>query len=719
MDMERMERALRNADAAGDVEAARTIAAAIRQAQQQPQVSQRAGSALRDIPRQIGLTARYGAEGLAQLAQIGTEPLRQLVVNPALRALGQPEAAPLAQGVSAMLTNAGFPQPETPDERVVGDASRLVAGSIGGARAAQAASSALTGTAQRVAQAFAANPTSQAVSAAGAGAAGGSVREAGGGDAAQFLASMAGAVAAPMALNAATGTVRNATNAARNLMTGRDQVEVTLRTELAKQGVNWDDLALNVRNQLREDAKRAIYKNQPIDAQALRRLADYRAIGATPQLGDITQDPRLLTTQRNLSKQMANQNSPLGAADLPSIDNANAKRVLSTLEGVSTSPLDDFATGQTIIGRLQGKDASMATTENALYGAARDSQGRAIPLARGQFVNAAFENLARENKTAFLPSEISTMLNQISKGRVKVNGQWQEVPFTVDTIDSLKTTLATASRSAKDGNVRSAIKAVRDALEATQPEVVKSNFGGQQVTNQATAQFMQQQDGAPADAMAAFNAARGAARERRTWQESAKFIEDALSDIDPREFVKKHIINADTADLGKLKAEIAKSPQAVEATRKQLVSYILDRGRADSDVTKFSSAGMQDALKQLGDRKLSLFFSADEIQQIKSAVNVGRYMQSQPIGSAVNNSNTAAMLTGRLADLMARGSPIPGIGPLVAQPLQGGLLQLQARQMRNLTPGLLQPVPAPPPVLPGGPALYGGLLALPPLPPGE
>jgi hypothetical protein len=36
MDLDRMERALRNADAAGDTEAARTIAAAIQQARQQP-----------------------------------------------------------------------------------------------------------------------------------------------------------------------------------------------------------------------------------------------------------------------------------------------------------------------------------------------------------------------------------------------------------------------------------------------------------------------------------------------------------------------------------------------------------------------------------------------------------------------------------------------------------------------------------------------------------
>lgn len=125
--------------------------------------------------------------------------------------------------------------------------------------------------------------------------------------------------------------------------------------------------------------------------------------------------------------------------------------------------------------------------------------------------------------------------------------------------------------------------------------------------------------------------------------------------------------------------------------RKQLVSYILERGRADSDTVKFSSAGMNDALKALGDRKLSLFFSPQEIQQLKSAVNVGRYMQSQPIGSAVNNSNTAGATLGRLASLLDRASHIPIAGPMVAQPLQGGLLRMQANSMNNLSSGLLSP----------------------------
>jgi hypothetical protein len=312
---------------------------------------------------------------------------------------------------------------------------------------------------------------------------------------------------------------------------------------------------------------------------------------------------------------------------------------------------------------------------------------------------------------------------------VRVNGQDFPVPFDVNTIDQLKTTLATASRSTQDGNAKAAIKAVRDALENVQPRM--QDFNGAQLTTQAQAAAMRAGDPAAAS-MAAFDKARSFARERRSWQESSKFIEDALSGAEPDNFVKRHIIGADVADLAKLRDEIGAAggvsqgrglgpvvpgaeapagPNLLEAVRKQIVQNILDRGRSDSDTTKFSSAGMNDALKAIGDRKLELFFSPQEIQQIKSAVNVGRYMQSQPIGSAVNNSNTAGALLGRMSSILDRASPVPVVGPMLAEPLQGGLLQLRARGMQDLSKGLLRGQPTQPSAIPS--LLLPGLLSAP------
>lgn len=657
-----------------------------------------AGQTIGGIPRQLGLTARYGIEGLASLA----DPIRM-----ALNAAGVPgQNRPMSDVVGDYLTKAGLPQPEGANERVIGDASRLVAGAAGGSGLANKAAQGATGAAQKVLEAVSSRPGIAAISAAGSGLAGGSVREAGGSPMAQFGASLAGGIAAPLAAQGAMNLGRGAVNTVKGMVANPQDIDARLSIELQRAGVDPANLGAAVRAQLREDAKKAVVSGESMDPAALRRLADYRNIGATPLLGDITQDPSLLSQQRNLSKQLANT-ANVGGTNLPGIENANARRVLSTLDGATGSADDAYAAGQRIIGAVAGKDAALAATERGLYKTAQDQFGRELPLDRGAFLNEAFGNLAQQNKTAFLPEQIGTLLNQLGQGTVKVGGREYPVPFDVNTIDSLKTTLASASRASNDGNTRAAIKAVRDALENVQPKM--QDFNGAQLTTGAQAAALRAGDPA-ARAMGAFDAARSFARDRRQWQESAGFIEDALSGAAPDKFVQKHIIGGSVDDLRKLRAEIgggvsasrelgpAGSSQAaqgsgelLDSVRKQMVDYILQRGKADSDTVKFSSAGMNDALKAIGDRKLSLFFSPQEIQQLKSAVNVGRYMQSQPIGSAVNNSNTAGALLGRVSSLLDKAAPLPIVGPMVADPIKGGLLSLQVRGMNNLSRGLLTP----------------------------
>jgi hypothetical protein len=658
-------------------------------------------------------------EGAPQVLDLITAPVR-IGLNAVNGAMGgNPEHfQPLSDLGRRGADRLGLPQPENAAERVIGDASRAVAGSGGSVGLARAvAARAGTPAVKAVAQKMAADPAAQGVSGATGAAAGSATREEGGTPMGQFVASLVGGLTGGAALNAGRSATNAAGAAARKALNPR-QLDATLKTTLERAGVSWDDLGAAAKIRLRKDAENAVYSGQPIDAAALKRLADFRAVGATPLLGDITQDPGLLTMQRNLAKTQAN-----GAGDLPGLQNANAGRVLDTLQRQADSPLDAYATGERIISTVQGKDAALKAGEKALYDRARGAAGREVQLDRGQFVNEAFSNLAATNRQAFLPESVGKVLDQIAAGTVKVGGQEHPVPFDVNTIDQLKTILASASRATMDGNAKAAIKAVRDALENAQIATARQPATPGGLATWAQAAAMRQADTAPAEALAWFDKARGAARDRRTWQESAKFIEAALDGAAPDDFVRKHIISAPVGELQKLKSEISRAAapaasssrelstavnpggltapntggaqqgEIINAVRKQMIDYILKRGRADSDVRNFSSAGMKDALQQLGDRKLAMFFSPDETQQIKSAVNVGRYMQSQPIGSAVNNSNSGAMLWGRLSSLLGHASGIPGVGPLAAAPLQQFTTTLQARGLRDLSRGLAQPAP--------------------------
>jgi hypothetical protein len=113
--------------------------------------------------------------------------------------------------------------------------------------------------------------------------------------------------------------------------------------------------------------------------------------------------------------------------------------------------------------RGAGKGRRGKATEKSLYGKARDSAGRSIELDSEGFVASAYDKLAESNKGAFLPENIKTVLDQLRSGKVTMGGKEYPAPFTVDTIDNLKTMLATAQRSSGDGNVRAALSQVSEA----------------------------------------------------------------------------------------------------------------------------------------------------------------------------------------------------------------------------------------------------------------
>lgn len=200
-----LEAALVKADAAGATDDARALAAAIRQERSgpvaeapKPMPEQR--STLGEIGRQVGLAARYGAEGLADTAGILTDPIavgmNALLPGDPIGRVGDA----VRQGADAI----GLPQPANEFERVIGDASRAVASGGGTARAASGASSAVAGPVARALESMAANPAIIAASSAAGGGASGVAREAGAGPGGQAVAG----VLAAMAPGAIPGSVR-------------------------------------------------------------------------------------------------------------------------------------------------------------------------------------------------------------------------------------------------------------------------------------------------------------------------------------------------------------------------------------------------------------------------------------------------------------------------------------------------------------------------------
>ena len=208
----------------------------------------------------------------------------------------------------------------------------------------------------------------------------------------------------------------------------------------------------------------------------------------------------------------------------------------------------------------------------------------------------------------------------------------------------------------------------------------------------------------------AFNQARQAARQRFGWQESARPIEAALNGAQPDDFVQKFGIRGTVADASAL-AQNAPTAEVKNAILAHLKDKALN-GSAD-EVGKFSQSAYNKALNQIGDRKLALFFSPEELQQVRMLGRVASYMQNQPVGSAVNNSNSGALLLGKGIDVL---NQIPVLGPLAGPALQNINVSLQQRAAQNVLPGLLAAQPRQPMtsgLLAPAAAFSGGLLAPP------
>lgn len=703
---EQLATALRNADAAGDVEAARALAQALASMRPPEPVAVKAGGALKDIPRQIGLTARYGLEGLGQAAEIVTEPVRQLVTDPLAKLVTgrQPSSQRMGQVASGFADALGLPQPADANERVIADASRLVAGAGGLSGAARGGAAVSSGLMKEGLAALAASPAQQALSAGGAGLASGSVREAGGDPAAQAVAGLVGGLAAPGAVAAIDKTARNVRS-----WLPQQKVQVNQRIDLMMRnaGVDWANVSTRVKQAVQADLAEALKTGRDLDPAAVRRLVDFRQVqGATPTRGMLTLDPVQITREQNLAKTAANS-SDIGLQRLPRIQNDNNAALINALnaQGAKNAP-DAYATGQQVIGALDSRIGRSKATIDALYERARDNAGRSAPLDGAAFTTRASQILDDAMLGGALPAGVQTHLNKIAKG---------EVPFTVDYAEQLKTQMGKLQRATNDGQTRYALGLVRQALDDTPVSGLAGGMPARPVNPGGL-------PGVPGDttlgegAIKAFNRARTANRAFMGRVEATPALKAVLDGVEPDQFVQKFIIGqgATVKDVDALRKAIATpgGQQALAAVKSHIVDYLKRQatGGAADDVAKFSQAGYNRALQQIGERKLAAFFSPDEIEQLKAVGRVASYMQVQPVGAAVNNSNSGALVIGRAMDMLDRVASKLPLG--VDTTIQGLLRGVQQSQAMNVQPSLLMPAAT----LPlrervGYPLLWGGLLA--------
>lgn len=605
-----------------------------------------AGDAVRDIPRQLGLMARYGIEGLGQTADIFTEPIAA-----GMRYAGIPTNS-TSQTVGLLADKIGLPTPGNAEERVIGDISRTVAGSGGviglGRSLAGSGASKLGGFLSE-------QPAAQLGGAIGSGFAGGAVRESGGSEGDQVIGSVLGgltgaAARRPVAragrtLQEIPGRLSDLVNPGRNV--SKQPIDLRIEAKLKGSDIDWSIIPERVRQSVRRDVQQALKVGDDLDAEALRRLVDFRSVGATPTRGTLTLDPVQITQERNLAKSGANSRD-INAQRLTSIQADNNAALLRNIEDLGASRGSDIhAMGDRGIAGLRNWLDENQDEIRKLYQAARDSKGRSLPLDGIGFANKAAELLDQNLLGYALPGDVRNHLNKIAR---------KEVPFNVDYAEQLKTVIGKLQRSTNDGSTRMALGMVRRALDEVTP--AGSIDAGSGIPNPGNLPAVRTQNAIlPMEegAIAAFKRARAANREMMEQIEKTPALQELRKgNISPDDFIRRYVTSqsAKVRDVSEMVKVIGKNGK--QALRDGVLSQLREAatGGAKDEIAKFSAVGFRRVLDKIGDRKLNLLFSKEDVKALKALSRVADYTTHQPVGSAVNNSNSGALLVGKGMDLL-------------------------------------------------------------------
>jgi hypothetical protein len=654
---------------------ARSENAPVEQPQRRSTDVQPERSTIDNIGRQVGLTARAGIEGLSDSGEFVINSANKLgSMTPVGRIA---KAATDYAGIPSELNNSGtevadmvgLPSPENKIERNVNTASRFMVPTGAIVKGANIASKGAPIVKDGIAKTLAARPGMQAAGSIGAGYAGSEAREHGASPLMQFGATVLGGLAAPLGVAAIEGIGKSAIGSVKNLFS-TPAAEKIVMNKINQAGINLEALPKDVQKSLVTDVQAAMKTGKDLSPDALRRLADYKQVGATPMGSSLTLKPADITRDRNLAKMSANSKDP-AAQQLANLQRDNDIKLISGLNTLGAETADDAMTaGNKLISYLNVKDEATKKVINTYYSQARETTGRSAKLDPSAFTNQANNMLDEALLGGKLPNDVRNILNSIAQGKT---------PLTVDVAEQYKTAIGTLQRSSTDPAERLALGKVREALDNT-PLL----------------------DGQGKAAIDAFNKARGAHRTYMNMVDKTPALKAVRDGVEPDKFVNTFILGqggkANVADVTALRNSLKDNKEAVTTIKGQIAAYLKSQatgGKAD-EVANFSPSNYAKALKNIGDDKLNLFFTPDDIKMLKAIGRVGSYEKFQPTGSAVNNSNTSAALFTAMLDKVANSAVIRKIplgGAIIADPAKDVAVAIGSRNALNAPKALTLPKP--------------------------
>ncbi len=441
---------------------------------------------------------------------------------------------------------------------------------------------------------------------------------------------------------------------------------------LADMEMGLKDLPNDVREQIRAQVKVAMQTGN-VDPAAAARKADFEGLGMQGMLGQYTRDPRQFATEQNIRSQ-----SP----EITGLLQEQNRRLREIVGGYGSEAKTPFQAGEQIIGALQGADDKLSGRVSQAYQAARASAGKDVEL--------PLQGLAQDYAQVLrdfgdkIPSGVRNNLDDLGL----LTGRQNRL-YTVEEAERLLKVIN--KNTSSDPAVNESLRQLREAVKRSVTEA--TGDGG------------------------AFEGARRLAAERFSTLDKTPALQAAIGDVEPDKFVSKFILNGNVRQVRSM-ADVLKqeSPEAYDQARQQIGAY-LERAAFGDDLAGdkgFLAQNFAKKLREIGDEKLSIFYTPQEVRALYQVARVAQYINSPPAASAVNYSNNAAWALPVL-------ERIPGLGSVTAilrgliGPARAGL-QARNALTGNLPPPPPQPLPAVSAeleryLMSAPPAVFGGLLS--------
>lgn len=164
----------------------------------------------------------------------------------------------------------------------------------------------------------------------------------------------------------------------------------------------------------------------------------------------------------------------------------------------------------------------------------------------------------------------------------------------------------------------------------------------------------------PGEAGALARAARDTASKRFTQIESIPALKDMYKGVEPDKFVQKHILNGNVAEITKMTKYLEKNDPATLAQLQNDI-FGLIKNRVANNVSSANAEFSQAALKGfVADGSASLsrlkaFLNPEQVETLRKINRVAENIYVEPVGAAVNKSNTASAAANLIAGTVKSG----------------------------------------------------------------